>query len=113
MKVNLKQRKVLEVDRCEECNDGMENSGHLFCSCQQARQIWQCTKLQFSFESSTISSFFDLLWHLLTLEVYDEDKVAMVVTIAWSIWIGRNEVRHGGTKKTGEAIVKWSFSILG
>lgn len=38
--------------------------------------------------------------------------MAMVVTIAWSIWISRNEVRHGGTKKTGEAIVKWSSQYL-
>nr|POE75990.1 hypothetical protein CFP56_53509 [Quercus suber] len=45
-------------------------------------------------------------------EEYDEDKVATVVTIAWSIWANRNEVRHGGTKKTEEALVKWSAQYL-
>ena len=40
------------------------------------------------------------------LKEYDEDKVATVVIVAWSIWANRNEVRHGGTKKTGEALVK-------
>nr|POF00456.1 putative disease resistance rpp13-like protein 1 [Quercus suber] len=45
-------------------------------------------------------------------EEYDEEKVATVVTIAWSIWANRNEVRHGGTKKTAEALVKWSAQYL-
>ncbi|XP_065636023.1 uncharacterized protein LOC111983043 isoform X1 [Quercus suber] len=110
--MNLKRRKVLDVDSCEECNDGLESSGHLFWSCQRARQIWQCTKLGFAFEPSAINPFFDLVWHLMMLEEYDEDKVATVVTIAWSIWANRNEVRHGGTKKTGEALVKWSAQYL-
>ncbi|XP_065634478.1 uncharacterized protein LOC136069648 [Quercus suber] len=35
-----------------------------------------------------------------------------MVTIAWSIWANRNEVRHGGTKKTAEALVKWSAQYL-
>ena len=46
------------------------------------------------------------------LEKYEEDKLATVVTIAWVIWTNRNEVRHGGTKKTGEALVKWSTQYL-
>nr|POE60840.1 hypothetical protein CFP56_39851 [Quercus suber] len=59
-----------------------------------------------------INSFFDLVWHLMMREEYDEDKVATVVTIAWSIWANRNGVRHGGTKKTEEALVKWSAQYL-
>ncbi|XP_065634479.1 uncharacterized protein LOC136069649 [Quercus suber] len=38
-KMNLKRRKVVDVDSCEECNDGLESSGHLFWSCQRARQV--------------------------------------------------------------------------
>ena len=103
---------MLDVDSCEECNDGLENSGYLFWSCQRVRQIWQCTKLRFVFELSAISSFFDLVWHLMMLKEYDEDKVATMVTVAWSIWANRNEVHHGGTKKTGEALVKWIAQYL-
>ncbi|KAL0010199.1 hypothetical protein SO802_005307 [Lithocarpus litseifolius] len=80
------------MDVCEECNNGLENSGHLFWSCQRARQIWQCTKLSFAFEPTAISSFFDLVWHLMMIEEFDEDKVATVVTIAWSIWVLDEEV---------------------
>ncbi|KAK9992106.1 hypothetical protein SO802_027091 [Lithocarpus litseifolius] len=111
-KANLKRQKVVDMDVCEECNNGLENSGHLFWSCQRARQIWQCTKLRFAFEPTAISSFFDLIWHLMMIEEYDEDKVATVVTIAWSIWANRNEVRQGGIKKTGVALVKWSAQYL-
>ncbi|KAL0003498.1 hypothetical protein SO802_017279 [Lithocarpus litseifolius] len=111
-KANLKRRKVVDTDNCEECNNGLENLGHLFWSCQRARQIWQCTKLRFAFEPTAISSFFDLVWHLIMVEEFDEDKVATVVTIAWSIWANHNEVRHGGIKKTGAALVKWSAQYL-
>ena len=98
----------MDIDSCEKCNDGSENSGHLFWSCQRARQIWQCTKLRFAFEPTAISSFFDLVWHLMMFEEYDENKMATVVTVAWSMWTNRNEVRRGGTKKTSEALAKWS-----
>ena len=81
-KVNLKRRKVVDVDSCEECNDGIENSGHLFWSCQRARQIWQCTKLCFASEPTAIHSFFDLVWHLMMREEHDEDKMATMVTLA-------------------------------
>ena len=46
------------------------------------------------------------------LEGYDEDKMATVVTVAWSIWTNRNEVHHSGIKKTSEALVKWSAQYL-
>ena len=102
----------MDVDSCEECNDGIENSGHLFWSCQKARQIWQCTKLRFASESTAIHSFFDLVWPLMMLEEYDEDKMTTVVTLARSIWTNRNEVCHSGTKKMSEALVKWSAQYL-
>ena len=111
-KANLKWRKVVENDTCEECSEGVEHSGHLFWSCQRAKQVWQCTKLRFAFEPAAINSFFDLVWHMMMFEEHNEDKLAAVVTIAWSMWTNRNEVRHGGTKKTGEALVKWSAQYL-
>ena len=46
------------------------------------------------------------------IEECEEDKLATVVTIAWAIWTNRNEVRHGWTKKPGEALVKWSTQYL-
>ena len=81
----------MDVDSCEECNDGIENSGHLFWSCQKARQIWQCTKLRFASESTAIHSFFDLVWPLMMLEEYDEDKMATMVTLASTVDMDKSQ----------------------
>ena len=43
---------------------------------------------------------------------FDEEKVAMVVTIVWAIWFNRNEVRNGGSKKMGRDIVQWTSQYL-
>ena len=106
------RRQVLHEDRCGECNEEAETSGHLFWNCPRAKEVCQCTKLHFVFEPSSIRSFFDLMWNLLMSDSYDEDKVAMVVTIAWSIWFNRNEVRHRGSKKSGVALVQWTTQYL-
>lgn len=103
------RRQVLHEDCCGECNEEAETSGHLFWNYPLAKEVWQCTKLHFVFEPSSIRSLFDLMWNLLMPDSYDEDKVAMVVTIAWSIWFNRNEVRHRGSKKSGVALVQWTM----
>ena len=45
-------------------------------------------------------------------ESFDEEKVAMLVTIAWSMWSNQNEVRHGGTRKMPKALVQWATHYL-
>uniref|UniRef100_A0A7N2N7H4 Uncharacterized protein n=1 Tax=Quercus lobata TaxID=97700 RepID=A0A7N2N7H4_QUELO len=45
-------------------------------------------------------------------ESFDEEKVALVVTIAWLLWSNQNSVRHGGTRKTSEALVQWASHYL-
>nr|POF11716.1 hypothetical protein CFP56_49253 [Quercus suber] len=45
-------------------------------------------------------------------ESFDEEKVALVVTISWSLWSNRNSVRHGGTRKTPETLVQWASHYL-
>ena len=39
------------------------------------------------------------------LREYDEEQVAMVVTVAWTIWVNRNEARNGKRKKMRQEIV--------
>lgn len=48
----------------------------------------------------------------MVLGKYDEEKVAMVVTVAWAIWVNRNEARNGKRKKTGRDIVQWTSQYL-
>ena len=46
------------------------------------------------------------------IESFDEDKIALVVTIAWALWCNRNETRHGAVRKSPEAIVQWVNQFL-
>ncbi|KAL0001682.1 hypothetical protein SO802_015463 [Lithocarpus litseifolius] len=111
-KDNLFQRKVLTDCLCDECGEGSKSYGHLFWSCPRAQLVWSCSKLPRSLRLGQFHSFFDLLWFLLMIESFDEEKVALVVTIAWSLWSNRNSVRHGGTRKTPEALVQWASHYL-
>ena len=77
----------------------------LFWRCPRAQEVWQHTKLHFSFDPHSISSFFDLLWNLMVVRKYDDERVAMVVTVAWAIWANKNEVRNGKRKQMGRDIV--------
>ena len=49
-KVNLVKRGVIHDDRCDECNVEAESEGHLLWSCRRAQEVWQNSKLHFSFE---------------------------------------------------------------
>ena len=46
------------------------------------------------------------------IESFDEENVALVVTIAWLLWSNCNLVRHGGSKKTPKALVQWASHYL-
>ncbi|XP_023911364.1 uncharacterized protein LOC112022977 [Quercus suber] len=50
--------------------------------------------------------------HVPKRKSFDEEKVALVVTISWSLWSNRNSVRHGGTRKTPETLVQWASHYL-
>ena len=111
-KDNLYLRRVLSENLCEECGNATKSSSHLFWSCPRVQLVWGCLKLPSLLRSGQFHSFFDLLWFLLMIESFDEEKVALVVTIAWSMWSNRNEVRHGGTRKMPEALVQWVMHYL-
>lgn len=34
------------------------------------------------------------------VEKFEEDKIALAVSKAWSLWVNQNEIRHGGGGKT-------------
>ena len=111
-KDNLFHRKVLTENLCDECGEATESTGHQIWSCPRAQLVWNCSKLPSSLRSGRFHSFFDLLWFLLMIESFDEENVALVVTIAWSLWSNRNLVRHGGSKKTPKALVQWASHYL-
>ena len=101
------------MDVCyEECKEDVESVGHLLWSCSRAKDVWQCTKLKFQFDPNRVNSFHDLLWQILLTESHEEKDVELVVTVAWALWFNRNEVRHGGRKKSPVDLFQWSRQYL-
>lgn len=33
------------------------------------------------------------------VEKFEEDKIALAVSMAWSLWVNRSEIQHGGRRK--------------
>ena len=71
----------------------------MFWSCPRAQNIWKCSGIFQPGFTGLFPSFLDLLWKMMMLDDCEENILALVVTIAWSIWTNHNEVRNGGKKK--------------
>ena len=67
--------------------------------------MWASSKIALPFEPDRDCSFKDLTWVLLMEEDSTSEKVVKVATCAWAIWVNRNEVRMGGQRKSGLALV--------
>ena len=52
-----------------------------------------------------------LLYVLMEAKWIREDST-MVVSIVWALWINRNEVRHGGSRKNGKQLIQWCTHYL-
>ena len=43
---------------------------------------------------------------------WSEEDLALVVAIVWAMWTNRNEVRHGGLRKSGDQLLFWCKQYL-
>ena len=86
----LKHQQILVEDICDECKLESETTGNVFWSCPRAQNIWK----------------------MMMLDDCEENILALVVTIAWSIWTNCNEVRNGGKKKGELELLQWSCQYL-
>ena len=55
-------------------------------------------------------TFQELLWNLLMVDGVGDDQAARI--IAWALWHNRNEIRHDGKRKTGQALVQQALNYL-
>ena len=46
----------------------------------------------------------DFLWFVLMEADWSSEDSAMVVSLVWTLWTRRNEVRHGGMRKNGREL---------
>ena len=108
----MKCRQILIEDLCAECNLESETTGHVFWSCPRAQKIWTCSGMfQIGF-NGLFHTFMDLLWKLMMVDDWNQDNIALMVTVAWSIWCTRNEVQNGGKKKSELELVHGARVLL-
>ena len=111
-KENLVRRKVLLDSVCDECQMEDESSGHLFWRCQRAREVWCTSSLFLGSVEHHFDSFMDLLWHVVMIAQWDHSGVEHLIVIAWALWSNQNEHRHGGAKKSAQAVVQGALEYL-
>ncbi|XP_075650221.1 uncharacterized protein LOC142620796 [Castanea sativa] len=111
-KENLKRRKVLVDSCCEACHLEAESSGHLFWHCSSAKEVWRATKLFSGLMNSPFSSFMDLMWYVIMVAKWGNEEVEKILMIAWVMWMNRNKARHGGEKKSSEALFDFALEYL-
>ena len=95
----------MQDQTCDGCRAGAETTGRLFWSCPKAREVWSWSMLAVLPIRDSVQSFIELLWKLMVEDRVDEDKVAQVVCIAWTMWNNRNVIWTGGKGRTGREMV--------
>ena len=96
----------------EEYKTKAKSIQHVLWTCPKAKEAWKCSKMVVSVRSSRCQNFQDLMWLMMMEDQLEVDKIARVVTIAWAQWHNRNEVRLGGARKSGTAIVNWAAQYI-
>ena len=98
---------------CEECHEDVKSSGHLFWECLRARKIGALSNLFPATKDLQFHSFMDLLWYLVMVAKWDQETIEKIIMISWKLWMHRNEVRNGGVRKNGKALIVGSLDYLG
>lgn len=111
-KSNLLNRREIQKDGCEICKEASKSTSQVLWNCMKAQEAWENSKLVLNINKDNGISFQHLLWHLIIIEGYEEDKVARVVIIAWALWYNKNELRNEGMRKSGQAMVQWAMDYL-
>ena len=111
-KENLWRRNITNDGVCESCGKFIESACHMFWFCDQAKEVWSCSKLILPLNISPSWEFMDAMWQLQGWSEAVPGLLECTIMICWGIWKNRNEVRHGGKRKNGAAIVQMSLSLL-
>jgi len=44
---------------------------------------------------------------------WEQDMIEKIIMISWMLWTNRNDVRNGGVKKSGKAVIHGALNYLG
>ena len=104
-KSNLCSRQVLDDPTCDACGVAAETSGHLFCECTCARDVWDAIGISFDNNGVRYRDFIDLLWYLIFMQHVSQDVLELVVAVAWCMWHSRNKAQHGSPRQSPNEIL--------
>ena len=77
-----------------------------FWDCPRAHEVWAYSGI---FPTSGSQHF---QWYMVMVEYFEEDSVAFIVMAVWAIRTNRNEIRHGGKKKSRLELIHWCGHYL-
>ena len=108
----LFRRKNTTNNICEACGMHVETIMHMLCFCSRGIEGWSSSKLTLPFIIQDSCSFVGTFNRLQNRWEAQPGLLEKWVTICWGIWKSRNEVRHGGKRRTGLAIMRSSLKLL-
>ena len=84
----------------------------MFWFCEKAKDVWGNSKLVFPFHIEPWWSFMDVVGQIVKSKVTVSGLLETTMTLCWEIWKNRNSVRHGGTGRSGKAIVQRALALM-
>lgn len=94
-KLSLFRRQLAPNDICQECGSAQESTGHVLCLCERAKEAWNYCHLG-KLMCTVTADFIDVFWRVCQDSSSDDERIELIMMVAWKIWANRNEVRHGG-----------------
>lgn len=111
-KENLRRINITKDSTCEVCGEQVETISHLFWFCEHAKEVWSSCKLSFPFDFQPSWDSMDVIWLLQKWEESRPGILERAIMICRGIWKNRNEVSHGGKRRSGLAVTRSSLSLL-
>jgi hypothetical protein len=93
-RAKLKRLHVAKESLCEVCGDPEESIYHVIWQCPVAKRFWAEVK---KLMRHTVPAFHPSSWatDVFCPDLCPSKAIAVVVCGAWSLWTGRNAMRHG------------------
>ena len=54
----------------------------------------------------------DVVWQIVKCKVPDSELLETTMTLCWEIWKNRNSIWHGGSRRSGKAIVQRALALM-
>ncbi|KAK9266575.1 hypothetical protein L1049_021625 [Liquidambar formosana] len=111
VKLNLQKKKVNVDERCVLCGVSDESAIHVLKECDFAEQVWMGSQLSLSSQHSLASNFW--VWMEEICGKVDDADLGLFITLAWAIWIARNEKIFNGIQRSSTEVIRWASLFLG